>query len=290
MAPLIGYYKSNPTDYVLVYHNGKVSLEGAGIAFFYWAPTTSIASIPTSTIDVPFILNETSGNFQAVTVQGQLTYHIADPKTMASILNFTIDPLSRGFISTDPDKLPQRIVNVIQAHLRAELLKLSLEDALRRSADISATVLAKIKAEPSLAAMGVECLNLFVNSIKPTPEMAKALEAEYREGLQQRADQAIYTRRAAAVEQERRIKENELNTQVLLEQKRQELVDLQGQNNNKQAEYDAKSNDIWLTPWRNTDARVLLALAFKTMGENAQKIGNLTITPEILSSILSAEK
>jgi regulator of protease activity HflC (stomatin/prohibitin superfamily) len=290
MAPLIGYYKSNPTDYVLVYSNGKVTHEGAGIAFFYWAPTTSIASIPTSTIDVPFILNETSGNFQAVTVQGQLTYHIADPKTMASILNFTIDPFSRGFISTDPDKLPQRIVNVIQAHLRAELLKLTLEDALRRSADISATVLAKIKAEPSLAAMGVECLNLFVNSIKPTPEMAKALEAEYREGLQQRADQAIYTRRAAAVEQERRIKENELNTQVLLEQKRQELVDLQGQNNNKQAEYDAKSNDIWLTPWRNTDARVLLALAFKTMGENAQKIGNLTITPEILSSILSAEK
>jgi regulator of protease activity HflC (stomatin/prohibitin superfamily) len=290
MAPLIGYYKSNPTDYVLVYSNGKVTHEGAGIAFFYWAPTTSIASIPTSTIDVPFILNETSGNFQAVTVQGQLTYHIADPKTMASILNFTIDPFSRGFISTDPDKLPQRIVNVIQAHLRAELLKLTLEDALRRSADISATVLAKIKAEPSLAAMGVECLNLFVNSIKPTPEMAKALEAEYREGLQQRADQAIYTRRAAAVEQERRIKENELNTQVLLEQKRQELVDLQGQNNNKQAEYDAKSNDIWLTPWRNTDARVLLALAFKMMGENAQKIGNLTITPEILSSILSAEK
>ena len=49
--------------------------------------------------------------------------------------------------------------------------------------------------------------------------MGKALEAEYREGLQQRADQAIYARRAAAVEQERRIKENELNTQVLLEQR-----------------------------------------------------------------------
>jgi len=290
MAPLIGYYKSDPTDYVLVYNNGKVTSEGAGIAFFYWAPTTSIASIPTSTIDVPFILNETSGNFQAVTVQGQLTYRVADPKTMATILNFTIDPLSRGFISTDPEKLPQRIVNAIQANMRAELLKLALEDALRQSAAIAATVLTKIKAEPSLSAMGVECLNLFINSIKPTPEMAKALEAEYREGLQQRADQAIYTRRAAAVEQERRIKENELNTQVLLEQKRQELVDLQGQNNNKQAEYDAKSNDIWLTPWRNTDARVLLALAFKLMGENAQKIGNLTITPEILSSILGAEK
>jgi regulator of protease activity HflC (stomatin/prohibitin superfamily) len=246
--------------------------------------------VPVSTIDVPFILNETTGNFQAVTVQGQLTYRIADPKTMASILNFTVDPRTRQFISTDPEKLPQRIVNAIQAHLRAELLKLALDDALRRSADLAATVLAQIKAEPLLAAMGVECLNLYLNSIKPTPEMAKALEAEYREGLQQRADQAIYARRAAAVEQERRIKENELNTQVTLEQKRQELVNLQGQNNNKQSEYDAKSTDIWLGPWRNTDARLVLALALRSLGDNAQKIGNLNVTPEILASLLDAGK
>jgi hypothetical protein len=290
MAPLIGYYKSDPTEYILLYSDGRVTREGAGLAFFFWAPTTSIVSVPVSTIDVPFILNETTGNFQAVTVQGQLTYRIADPKTMASILNFTVDPRTRQFISTDPEKLPQRIVNAIQAHLRAELLKLALDDALRRSADLAATVLAQIKAEPLLAAMGVECLNLYLNSIKPTPEMAKALEAEYREGLQQRADQAIYARRAAAVEQERRIKENELNTQVTLEQKRQELVNLQGQNNNKQSEYDAKSTDIWLGPWRNTDARLVLALALRSLGDNAQKIGNLNVTPEILASLLDAGK
>jgi len=290
MAPLIGYYKSDPTEYILLYSDGRVTREGAGLAFFFWAPTTSIVSVPVSTIDVPFILNETTGNFQAVTVQGQLTYRIADPKTMASILNFTVDPRTRQFISTDPEKLPQRIVNAIQAHLRAELLKLALDDALRRSADLAATVLAQIKAEPLLAAMGVECLNLYLNSIKPTPEMAKALEAEYREGLQQRADQAVYARRAAAVEQERRIKENELNTQVTLEQKRQELVNLQGQNNNKQSEYDAKSTDIWLGPWRNTDARLVLALALRSLGDNAQKIGNLNVTPEILASLLDAGK
>ena len=290
MAPLIGYYKSDPTEYILLYSDGRVTREGAGLAFFFWAPTTSIVSVPVSTIDVPFILNETTGNFQAVTVQGQLTYRIADPKTMASILNFTVDPRTRQFISTDPEKLPQRIVNAIQVHLRAELLKLALDDALRRSADLAATVLAQIKAEPLLAAMGVECLNLYLNSIKPTPEMAKALEAEYREGLQQRADQAVYARRAAAVEQERRIKENELNTQVTLEQKRQELVNLQGQNNNKQSEYDAKSTDIWLGPWRNTDARLVLALALRSLGDNAQKIGNLNVTPEILASLLDAGK
>ena len=272
----------------MLYKNGKVAREGAGLAFYYWRPSSSIVSVPTSTIDAPFILNETSGNFQTVTVQGQLTYRISQPKTMAGILNFTIDAKKRRFISTDPEKLSQRIINAVQAEIRAELQALSLQDALRQSAAITTTVLARVKAEPALSAIGVECLSLFINSIKPTPEMAKALEAEYREGLQQRADQAIYARRASAVEQERRIKENELSTELMLEEKRKGLVDLQGLNNTTQAEYEAKANDISLGPWRNTDPKTVLALAMKLLGENAAKIGNLTITPEILSSLLGA--
>ncbi|MGH2522379.1 MAG: SPFH domain-containing protein, partial [Anaerolineales bacterium] len=149
MAPLLGYYKSDPTDYVLLYGGGKVRRAGAGIAFYYWAPTASIVSIPISTVDVPFILSETTGNFQAITVQGQLTYRIANPQTMAGILNFTVDPRSKKFISTDPEKVSQRIINVIQAHLRAELAKLALEEALRGAAEIGAHVLAKVKTDPT---------------------------------------------------------------------------------------------------------------------------------------------
>lgn len=286
MALALGFYKSHPTEYVLVYRDGQVRRAGAGLSFFYWAPATSIVSIPISTADVPFILNEMTGNFQAVTVQGQLTYRVADPRALAGVLNFAVDPRTRAFVSTDPEKLAQRIVNAVQAQLRGELSQRALDEALRSAAAIAAAVLAGVRADPTLAAMGVECLSLFITAIKPTPEMAKALEAEYREGLQQRADQAIYARRAAAVEQERRIKENELNTQLLLEQRRQELVDLEGQNNNRQAEYNARSNDIWLQPWRQTDPRVLLALGFKLLGENAGRIGTLTVTPDLLASIL----
>jgi hypothetical protein len=270
MTPLIGYFRGDPNDYVLAYTNGRVARAGTGIGFLYWAPATSIVSVPTSTQDAPFILNETTGNFQAITVQGQLTYRIVDPARTAASLNFTLEPGQRSYRSDDPEKLPQRLIN-----------------ALRLAAsDLAANVLARLKVDPAVATLGVECLSLFFSAVKPTPEMAKALEAEYREGLQRRADQAIYARRAAAVEQERQIKQNELNTQVLLEERRRELVDLEGANNNKQAEYNARSNDVWLRPWRDTDPRVLLALAFKMMGENAGRIGNLTITPEILSSIL----
>src|SRR5690349_7555146 len=143
MAPLIAFYHGQPTDYVLEYRQGRVRRAGPGLAFFYWVPTTSLAAVPLSTADVPFILNETTGNFQAVTVQGQLTYRVADPRTLASILNFTIDPATRAYRSDDPEKLAGRIVNVLQAHLRAELSQLALDEALRRSAAIAGAVRAR---------------------------------------------------------------------------------------------------------------------------------------------------
>jgi hypothetical protein len=63
--------------------------------------------------------------------------------------------------------------------------------------------------------------------VRPTPEMARALEAEAREGLQRRADEAIYSRRNATVDQERRIKESELATELPVEEKRRQIREVQ---------------------------------------------------------------
>lgn len=284
---LIGYFKGEPTEYLLMYRGGKLRRAGPALAFYYWVPSTSLVSIPTGTLDVQFILNETTGNFQAVTLQGQLTYRITDPQAMATILNFSIDPTTRAYKSSDPEKPAQRIVNEVQRHARVELLRLSLEDALRQSAEIGASVLAAVKQSQVVTEIGIEVLSLYVTAIKPTPEMAKALEAEYRESLLIKADQAIYTRRATAVEQERRIKENELSTAVTLEEKRRELVDLQGRNNQQQAEYEASATAVRLTPYKELMPQTLLALAIKELAQNADQIGNLTITSEILASLLN---
>src|SRR5437879_12826957 len=84
-------------------------------------------------------------------------------------------------------------------------------------------VLAKLRESEAVAALGVEILALSILAIKPTPEMSKALEAEAREALQRRSDEAIYARRNAAVEQERLIKESELNTEIAVEGKQREI-------------------------------------------------------------------
>ena len=281
------YFKGEPTEYILAYSNGKVFRQGAGKAFWYWKHSTSIVLVPASTTDALFVLNEATGNFQAVTLQGQITYRIAQPQTIAGLLNFTINPKTRQYLSDDPEKLNQRIVNIVQTLTRKELAGLSLEDALSSAEAMGRTVLAQMQQEPALAAMGVECLSLFYTSIKATPEMTKALEAEYREALQKRADQAIYARRADAVEQERKIKQNELSTSIDLEKRRQELVDLQGENERKQAEFEAEATRIKFGPYLNLAARLLTALAFRDFASNSQKIGNLTITSEILEQLLN---
>ena len=70
-------------------------------------------------------------------------------------------------------------------------------------------------------------LGLSILAIKPTPETARALEAETREQMFREADEAIYARRNSAVEQERAIKENELNTEIAIETKKRQIRETQ---------------------------------------------------------------
>jgi regulator of protease activity HflC (stomatin/prohibitin superfamily) len=286
---LIGYFKAEPTDYILAYSNGAATRQGVGQAFWYWEPSTSIVRIPIATTDALFVLNEITRDFQSVTVQGQVTYRITEPERLARLLNFTIDPRTRQYRSDDPTKLQQRIINLVQMHTRQNLSQLGLEEALRSADTLARGVLNAVQEEPALTELGVACLSLFFTAIRPAPDVAKALEAEQREALQKRADEAIYSRRAEAVAQERKIKQNELSTTIELEQRREELVALQGANSRKQAEIDAANNRVLLAPFMEMPAQQLVALALRDMGLNAGKIGNLTITSEILESLLKKE-
>src|SRR6202012_3170138 len=78
-----------------------------------------------------------------------------------------------------------------------------------------------------MTAVGLEVLGLSILAIRPTPETARALEAETREKIFREADEAVYSRRNAAVEQERAIKENELNTEIAVENKKRQIRETQ---------------------------------------------------------------
>jgi hypothetical protein len=171
-------------------------------------------------------------------------------------------------------------------------------------------------------------------AITATPEMLRALETETREQLQQEADQAIYTRRNFAVEQERKIKESELNTEIAVEEKhkqisekkmetqvlkaendrklkamsletdiaveaqRKQLLEQQTANDKKQADAKGYVIETTMKPYKdidwkvltaltnNTDPKFNIALAFRELAGNAEKIGTLNMSPELLDSIM----
>jgi hypothetical protein len=296
----IGFFKGQPTHYILKFVAGQVTREGMGLSFFYLKHNTSIVAVPTSSTDANFVFNELTSNFQAVTLQGQFTYRIANARQAAALLNFSIHPRHHTYVSNDPDLLPQRLTNVIQMETRTEIQQRSLEETLRDSQAIAAVVLARIRERGLVEPMGVELLNVYFLSARPTPEVAKALEAEYRETLLGKADEAIYRRRAAAVEEERKIKEHELSSDITLEQQRQQLIELQGSNAQQEAEYRgralereaehrSRAMEMELGAYRSLEAGTILALAIKELGENAGKIGNLTITSEILAALLDSQ-
>src|SRR5579872_4038865 len=312
----ISYRKAKPTDYVLHFSRGKLMREGAGLSFFYFSPASSIVSVPLASANIPFVFNEPTADFQTLTVQGQMTFRMMEPKKAAAMLDFTVDAKGR-YASDEYQKLPERLVYGLQTLIRAEIQGLPLREALVHGDALTARVLDRLRASPDVVQLGVEILNLAILSLKPTPEMAKALEAEAREALNRNADEAVYTRRNAAIEQERRIKENELQTELLVQTKQRELhehemeaeialekqraalTDQKTENERKEADSRAYSLKAVIAPVQGLDWRVLMmlnpqggdprntiAMAFQELASNAEKIGELNISPDLLRTLI----
>src|SRR5262245_14249079 len=314
----IRYLKAAPTTYILHHSGGALKREGAGLSFLYYAPTSVITAVPLGSVEVPFAFNEVASDFQHVTIQGQLTYRVAEPRRLAALLDFTIAPNGQH-LSDDPGTLPERVVPVAQVLARAVTQRFSLREILTKGDVLVAEVLPALRKDPTILMLGIEILGFSVLSLKPTPEMAKALEAEAREALQRRSDDAIYLRRNNAVEQERIIKENELATEIAVEEKRRQvretqmaaeiaieeqrkaLIETRVENERKDADgrayaLEATLKHVRTLDWRTLmalstgggDPRSMIALAFRELAENAQKIGELNVTPDLLKSLLSS--
>lgn len=221
------FIKFQPSEYVLKYRNGKVTKEGAGISFHYFVPTTSIVAVPIGSVDVPFIFEEVTSDFQAVTVQGQINFRIIDQKKLAGLLNYTLNLRGRGYASEDPKKLPQRVINIVRVLTKKTLEGMQLEEAIKSSEALAKGILEEIKKNEEINLIGIEILGLSILAVLPNKETARALEAQTREQILKKADDAIYERRNASIEQERRVKENEFNTEIAIENKKKQVRETQ---------------------------------------------------------------
>lgn len=330
----VRHIKFDSMTYIFHYKNGNIKREGRGLSFFYFSPNSSIVAIPIGSNDLPFIFQESTNDYQTVHIQGQISYKITNPKILADVLDFTVDD-NRQYKKNDMEKLNQRIINEAQTATSSYIHEIKLKDAIRSAKTIEAKILDGLKSSQTVGMLGIEILGTNILAIQATPEMTRALETETREKLQQEADQAIYERRNFAVEQERKIKESELNTEIAIEEKqkqiaekkmesevqkaenerklremklaadiavenqRKQFIEQKTENDKKEAETQGYVIETTLRPYKEIDWKILTALnnnsdpkfnislAFRQLAENADKIGNLNISPDLLDSILT---
>lgn len=223
----IQFIKAPPTTYLMQYRAGRIVREGAGLSFFYYGPTSTLVAVPVGSQDQPFIFELMTHDFQGVTVQGQVAFRVVDAAKTAAMLNFALQANGDGYASDDPEKLPGRVLALVEVLSQQALRGLPLKQALHGADDVAHRISEGLNAHKEITSMGIEILGISILAIKPTPETARALEAEAREAILKASDEAIYARRNAAVEQERAIRENELDTEVAVEQKKRVIRETQ---------------------------------------------------------------
>ena len=175
-------------------------------------------------------------------------------------------------------------------------------------------------ADPRIGGTGLQLVDARVVAVRPEPEVERALQTPAREQVQQDADKATYERRALAVERERAIAENEMQSQILLARREEELVVQRGGNARRQAEEAAAASGIeaqaaferaeltargQATATREVGVAraeaegaklqvyaalpdgVLTGLALKELAANLPKVQSLVLTPDLLAPLLA---
>jgi regulator of protease activity HflC (stomatin/prohibitin superfamily) len=319
--PGLRHYRGAPTVYVQHLNHGRLAHSGTGQAFWFRPLSAVLSEVPVDDRELPLLVHARTADFQEVTVQATVTFRIAEPALAASRVDFSIHPESGRWRGTPLEQLTGLLTETAQQHVLDLLARAPLAAALANGVgpvrDQMATGLA---GDPRLAEMGIEVLGVRVVAVRPTAEMEKALQTPTREQVQQEADRATYERRALAVERERTISENELQSQIELARREEQLVAQRGANARRQAEEQAAASAIeteaqaakelrlsavradgtrtlgeakaaaeaaHVAAYRDLADGVVIGLALKDLAANLPQIHSLVLTPDLLAPVLS---
>lgn len=337
----IKYRKFDPTDYVMKVKKGRVVEQGLGLSFFYNTMNTSMMVIPATAFDSSFAYDDImTADFQKISVQGDISYIIADYEKASRMVNFSYKENKKEYeavLSEARAKMAKRIMNLTKVYITKFISTKNVREAIKSADELAEVLRSGLKADGTIQEFGLQILAVSILGILPQLDTRKALEAATREEILKQQDDAIYKRRNAAIEQERAIKENELNTEIkvaekakekkeremetkrmlqerqaeldakkisndiALEEERQKLVDLQTENEKKKSDAKAYDSEVLLRTFIGVDAEIIKALAvsgmdsrsliakaFVEIGDKADKIGVLNISPDLLEALTNA--
>jgi regulator of protease activity HflC (stomatin/prohibitin superfamily) len=242
---LLRHLRAEPNQYILHYRAGKLARQGAGLAYWFMPMSASVALLPVEDSEATTLLHERTSDMQGVNAQLTVRYRVAKPELAASRINFAISTETGQWTEKPLEKLAEFFNQRVQGPAREALAAMALSEGVKTGAEtVRRAVHASLHDDPELHDMGLAVVDVHVIHVSPSAEMEKALQTPARESLQQKADEAIFRRRADAVEKERAIKENELATEIELERRNEELIERRGFNKLREVTQDAESEKL----------------------------------------------
>ena len=317
--PFFRHLRAEASSHVLHFRKGRLVRSGRGLSFWFRHLSASVAELPVDDREIPFLFHGRSADFQDVTVQGIVTYRVISPETLADRVDFSIDFQSGGFRKQPLEQLAQFVTQLAQqfalAYIAAQPLRTILAEGI-------AALRERISAglDAGVGDSGIEIASVRIAAVKPTAELERALQTPTLEGIQQQADEATFERRALAVEKERAIQENELQNQIELARREEQLIEQRGQNHRREAGEEvearriesegeaartrltaaAQSDRIGLVEgarvtaekdrvaiYRDVPNGVIMGLAAQELASKLKHIDHVHISPELLGPMLA---
>jgi regulator of protease activity HflC (stomatin/prohibitin superfamily) len=317
--PLVRHLRGTPTGHILHLRAGALVHDGTGLSFWFRPLSAVLSEVPVDDRELPLLIHARTADFQNVTVQATVAFRITDPAIAATRLDFSIDPDGGTWRANPLEAIAALLTELAQQHTLDLLASLPLLEALSATAAVRDRVQTGLETDPRLRDTGLAVVGVRVVAVRPEPEVERALQTPTREGVQQEADKAVFERRAIAVERERAISENELQSQIELAIREEQLVTQRGQNERRRAEEaaaagtieasataerertlaasradatrlvglaDADAETAKLLAYRDLDTQTLLALALRELAGQLPQIGTLNLTPDLLTTAL----
>lgn len=250
------HLRAEATNHVLQYREGDLVRSGRGLAFWFLPMSAAVSEVPTDDRDLDYLFRGRTRDFQEIVVQGVITYRVVDVKKLADRIDFAID-LATGLHLKQPlDQIAAILTGVAQQAGQTVIARSTVADLLVGGfGDVAAALDAALRPNAALDSLGLAVETVRIDELKPTTELERALQTPTRENIQALADEATFRRRANAVEKERAIAENELQTQIELARREESLIAQRGLNARQQVERETEARRLGVVA-KVEDARI----------------------------------
>ena len=273
--PFLIRYQGGAGDHVVQIRAGRTIRSGVGQSFWLRAGRCALAEVPTANRAHSFLVQATTSDQQNINAQVAITYHIEDAEAAAAHYDFGLYPREAGADAQGLWQIDETVTRIAFSALASAIGEMTLTDAITGSLERVGRVLTQaFAADEQLRATGVAVVDARLLSLRPDEGVESSLRAPLLEQLQAEADRALYERRALAVESEAR---------RITEKAKAYEIDW-----NTAGRARTANDAAYIQALAEAGPEVARALALKEMAKNMPSFGNITITADVLSDLVSA--